>query len=164
MKQDKTEDQKSVDVQKKNITKEYKTEDLIVFWYPAECSHSGKCMKAMPEVFNPEKRPWITLASADPEDIIKAIDSCPTGALRYKLPEGSKIDPNKAKGPGSVDYKPDATTAVQIKAVKNGPFLVRGPIRLIDADGELIKESSQMVLCRCGLSKNAPFCDGSHMK
>jgi len=147
-----------------NTTKEYKTEDLIVYWTPSLCSHAGKCIHGLPEVFNTEKRPWINMNGAKAEEIIKAIDTCPTGALQYRLTESSKVDPAIAKGPGSIDCKSESFTNVQIKVANNGPFIVKGPVQLIDFDGKLIKESSQMVLCRCGLSKNLPFCDGSHMK
>jgi CDGSH-type Zn-finger protein len=53
---------------------------------------------------------------------------------------------------------------VTIKARENGPFLVTGPVTLTDAQGNVYhlggKES--IALCRCGQSKNRPFCDGSH--
>jgi CDGSH iron-sulfur domain-containing protein 3 len=52
---------------------------------------------------------------------------------------------------------------VVIKARENGPYLVTGPIKLIDADGnayELFAEN--VALCRCGGSQTKPFCDGSH--
>lgn len=146
------------------VTKEYRTEDLIVYWTPSLCSHAGKCTHGLPEVFNPDRKPWINLEAARPEEIIKAIDQCPTKALQYKLTEHSKVDPDMAKGPCSVDYKPDKNANVQIKVVNNGPFIVKGPIRLVDSKGQLIKEDNQMVLCRCCLSKNQPFCDGSHRK
>lgn len=53
---------------------------------------------------------------------------------------------------------------VQIKARHRGPFLVTGDIELHDENGELIDTSGQtkVALCRCGASKSAPLCDGSH--
>jgi CDGSH-type Zn-finger protein len=53
---------------------------------------------------------------------------------------------------------------VTIRARENGPFLVTGPIQLIDADGNVydLKGKETIALCRCGQSKNRPFCDGSH--
>jgi CDGSH-type Zn-finger protein len=47
----------------------------------------------------------------------------------------------------------------------NGPFLVKGPITVLDAEGKPfpIDSSKPMVaLCRCGQSSNRPFCDGTH--
>lgn len=53
--------------------------------------------------------------------------------------------------------------SVEIVACTNGPLLVRGPARLMDASGEPIVHSRRTVaLCRCGISTLKPFCDGSH--
>jgi CDGSH-type Zn-finger protein len=53
---------------------------------------------------------------------------------------------------------------VTITCRPNGPFLVKGPVKLIDTSGQeyslLGKES--FALCRCGASHNKPFCDASH--
>jgi CDGSH-type Zn-finger protein len=50
-----------------------------------------------------------------------------------------------------------------IKPKDNGPLLVEGPVRLVDADGnEFNVESRNIALCRCGASDTKPFCDGSH--
>lgn len=52
---------------------------------------------------------------------------------------------------------------VTITALKAGPYLVKGPIKLVHADGkEETKDGAH--LCRCGGSANKPFCDGSHVK
>lgn len=142
--------------------KEYRTEDLIVYWDLSQCSHSGKCVALMPQVFSPDKRPWVCLEGADPVEIIRTIDKCPTGALRYQLTENSKIDPALAKGPGWIAYKVSEPAIVQIRMVKSGPLLVKGSARIMDPEGNLIRECDSMVLCSCGRSKNRPFCDGSH--
>lgn len=46
----------------------------------------------------------------------------------------------------------------------NGPLICKGDsdITLQNADNELILKDKEFALCRCGLSKNKPFCDGSH--
>jgi uncharacterized Fe-S cluster protein YjdI len=142
--------------------KEYVTDDIIVYWYPAHCSHSGKCIKRLPRVFDMSRRPWICLEEADPLDVIEAVDQCPTGALKYRLTENSSIDPELAKGPGSMDFRIAVSPVVQIRMVAGGPLLVKGPARIMDHDGNPIRECESMVLCRCGKTKNPPFCDGSH--
>jgi CDGSH-type Zn-finger protein len=56
---------------------------------------------------------------------------------------------------------------VEIKARRNGPYKVTGPVRLIDADGneyDLCGEGETIALCRCGGSTTKPFCDGTHSK
>ena len=47
----------------------------------------------------------------------------------------------------------------------NGPFMVQGPVKLQDAEGnEINVDSDPIFLCRCGDSSNKPFCDGTHGK
>ena len=54
---------------------------------------------------------------------------------------------------------------VEIRVTKNGPYLVSGPIELVDADGNTqTAEKDMIALCRCGASENKPFCDGTHSK
>jgi len=144
--------------------KEYRNKDIVVHWYPKQCSHAGKCWKEMPWVFNPAKQPWINIETCSTEDLIRTIDLCPSHAIRYSLPEGSTVDPALAKGPGSVDYQVDTGAAVKIRMVNKGPLLVQGPVQVFDHSGELIRQADSLVLCRCGKTKNQPFCDGSHLQ
>lgn len=147
----------------KKRVREYKSNDLIIYWNLSHCSHSGKCTDLLSQVFDTDKRPWINVDGADPVDIIKTIDQCPSGALRYELTEDSKIEKQLGNGPGSMGYKVLEPYVVQISMVKDGPLLVNGPVRILDSDGKSIRECESMVLCRCGKTKNPPFCDGSHM-
>lgn len=152
------------EINKGSLTKEYKTDDIIVYWTPSLCAHSKNCIHGSPEVFDLEKRPWINMKMAVSEQIIKTIDKCPTGALKYKLTVNSNVDKVLAQGSGSVDYRSSQPSTVEIELVKNGPIIVKGQSRLVDSEGTLMMEGDQMALCRCGLSKNYPFCDGSHAK
>ena len=55
--------------------------------------------------------------------------------------------------------------AVTITALENGPYLVKGPVTVRDADGgDYRSERETIALCRCGGSSNKPFCDGTHSK
>ncbi len=50
-----------------------------------------------------------------------------------------------------------------ITPYRDGPLLVRGPFKLADQDGNVIEVGRKTVaLCRCGKSRNRPFCDGTH--
>jgi CDGSH-type Zn-finger protein len=52
---------------------------------------------------------------------------------------------------------------VEIKVRENGPYKVSGNVRVIDVDGKEFELPGEVfVLCRCGHSKNKPFCDTSH--
>ena len=50
-----------------------------------------------------------------------------------------------------------------ITPYRDGPLLVRGPVRLTDQNGEeIVVERETIALCRCGKSRLRPFCDGTH--
>lgn len=51
---------------------------------------------------------------------------------------------------------------VTVQVLDNGPYIVKGETELLDGEGKVVQASSELHLCRCGLSKNKPFCDGSH--
>jgi len=54
----------------------------------------------------------------------------------------------------------------KVKATKDGPYLVSGGAVVEDGSGKTQKfeEDKEFWLCRCGASKNKPFCDGTHAK
>jgi len=145
-------------------TKEYRNQDLIVYWFPNDCSHAGKCWRDLPEVFKPEAKPWVNLSAAGAEEIMRTIDKCPTGALKYDLAEGSSVDPSLADGIGSIHYRIMNPNPAKIRAIKNGPLLIEGDVHILDFSGEITKETSRAVMCRCGMSGNQPFCDGAHAR
>jgi CDGSH-type Zn-finger protein len=54
---------------------------------------------------------------------------------------------------------------ITIRLRENGPLLIQGPVRVIDHQGNeftLPVGKEFVALCRCGHSRNKPFCDGSH--
>jgi CDGSH-type Zn-finger protein len=54
---------------------------------------------------------------------------------------------------------------VTIRMRPHGPLVVEGPVRIIDSTGAVFSittDKPAIALCRCGTSKNRPFCDGSH--
>lgn len=51
---------------------------------------------------------------------------------------------------------------VKVTVNDNGPILVKGDIDLVDGEGNKYETKQMTAFCRCGLSKNKPFCDGSH--
>ncbi len=142
--------------------KEYKNDHIIIHWFPELCAHPGICLRLLPEVFDLNKRPWANVNGAEPEEIIKAIDQCPSGALRYSFPRDSKVDRGVMFGPGNINLERSNSSAVKIKVVSNGPFFIEGMTEIIGSNGEVLKKGSRIALCRCGYSGNQPFCDGSH--
>jgi len=54
---------------------------------------------------------------------------------------------------------------VSITVRENGPYLVKGPLSLVDAAGDEFRVEREVIaLCRCGGSANKPFCDGTHAR
>ncbi|MFC4965934.1 CDGSH iron-sulfur domain-containing protein [Paenibacillus sp. GCM10023248] len=51
---------------------------------------------------------------------------------------------------------------VKIKVNDNGSLRITGAVELLDAEGNLFEHEESFSLCRCGGSKNKPFCDGTH--
>lgn len=52
---------------------------------------------------------------------------------------------------------------IKIKVIPNAPLLIEGTVELILADGTTVEKTNPH-LCRCGASKNKPYCDGEHAK
>ncbi|TMN22198.1 CDGSH iron-sulfur domain-containing protein [Lentibacillus cibarius] len=52
----------------------------------------------------------------------------------------------------------------QIKVKDNGPYVVKGDVEMVDAEGNVFETRKTFSLCRCGHSSNKPFCDGSHKR
>ena len=70
---------------------------------------------------------------------------------------------------GTAEHDTDGTAerprrrAAEIRAYPDGPFLVRGPVSIVDGDGRSISVRRAVVaLCRCGRSRRQPLCDGTH--
>ncbi len=69
------------------ITKNYSNNNITVLWQPHICVHSAICLKGLPEVFNPQRRPWIIMENSETNKIIEQIKKCPSGALSYSTNE-----------------------------------------------------------------------------
>jgi uncharacterized Fe-S cluster protein YjdI len=65
----------------KEITKKYTNGEVTILWEPSICIHSGICFRGLGEVFDPRKRPWITMEKSKSEKIVSQVKKCPSGAL-----------------------------------------------------------------------------------
>ena len=68
-------------------THEYSNGEITIVWQPDICMHSGNCVKNLATVFKPKERPWIQPENASTQEIMSAIDKCPSGALSYRKNE-----------------------------------------------------------------------------
>jgi CDGSH-type Zn-finger protein len=88
--------------------------------------------------------------------VIAMIEHCPSGSLTYSLE------------PGGPDLEPDlpqqvaVTTELTSEGPIEGPLWVTGNIPIERADGQPFETRNRVTLCRCGLSKAKPLCDGTH--
>lgn len=64
--------------------KEYSNGEITVVWNPSLCSHSARCVRGLPAVFDVKRRPWIDVMAADSEAIVRQVEQCPSGALSIK--------------------------------------------------------------------------------
>ncbi|WP_205945026.1 (4Fe-4S)-binding protein [Pedobacter psychrodurus] len=60
---------------------EYFNEEISILWQPKVCIHAGICVKTLPKVYDPTKRPWIKIENATTEQLFSQIAKCPSGAL-----------------------------------------------------------------------------------
>ena len=111
------------------------------------CAHAGACTDNLSSVWRMGEEPWIDPDGADVAQIIATIEACPSGALSYTIDE--------------VEHR-DGDNAPAIRLSKNGPYVVTGKVTLEDVDFGEGASREHFALCRCGASRNKPFCDGSH--
>ena len=69
-----------------SVVKNYSNGEVTVVWQPDLCQHTGICVRGLPRVFDPRRRPWIELEHADTAAIVEQVGRCPSGALSIKKP------------------------------------------------------------------------------
>lgn len=130
--------------------KAYQGEGFTVHFETSRCIHSSECVRRLPGVFNPQARPWIAPTNATVDAVAAAITRCPTGALTMTRDDGAACE--------------TVASETTVRVTRDGPLVLRGQLLLCDAAGEPLDAAPEcrMALCRCGASRNKPFCDGSH--
>jgi len=148
---------KKVIDENRSITKYYTNGEVTIVWKPCLCTHVTYCYTELPEVFDPSERPWINPNGATTEKIIKQVNRCPSGALTYFHNSQQKKQNNMN------DEQQNPQTCIEI--IENGPAIVTGKCIITDKKtGNVSETKNVFTLCRCGKTKNRPFCDGSHIK
>jgi CDGSH-type Zn-finger protein/uncharacterized Fe-S cluster protein YjdI len=132
------------------IIRHYQSDDIEVQYEIPRCIHAAECVRRLNEVFDNAKRPWIQPQNASADAIAETIHHCPTGALHYTRKDGTPDEP-----------APEKNT---LHIVPNGPHHLRGDIEFVRDGGETMLHETRAALCRCGASKNKPFCDNNHDK
>jgi CDGSH-type Zn-finger protein len=120
---------------------------ITIFDNRSICAHAGFCTDRLKSVFRMGVEPWIDPDGASVEAIIATIEKCPSGALSYAR-NGLEAVP--------------LTREPMVTVTNNGPYAVTGGIELEPATFGEGASKEHYTLCRCGGSKNKPFCDGTH--
>ncbi len=125
----------------------YQGKKITVYDNRSICAHAGICTDGLPAVFHNREGSFVDPDGASVAEIIDIVNQCPSGALSYIIDDESET---RLIDEASIFISP------------NGPYVLKGKVVLLDmSKGEGASESYSS-LCRCGASKNKPFCDGSH--
>jgi len=128
-----------------NGVDEIEGNELTLLYEGKKCIHSRFCVTWGPRVFLANvEGPWIHPDAMDVEALTEIAHVCPSGAIRYRRKDGKAEE-----GPPPVNL---------VSVREGGPYAVRADMLL---DGERAA-GYRATLCRCGGSKNKPFCDGTH--
>ncbi len=134
----------------KDKRKTYAGKKIIIHDNRKICSHAAECVNNLPSVFKFDARPWIDPEAATLEESINTIRKCPSGALSYSI--------------DGVEYKDQNERKPMVTVSKEGPYIITGGVELIGDNLQFGDGASKehYTLCRCGASRNKPFCDGMH--
>jgi len=105
--------------------KEYATDEIVVVWEPRLCFHSQNCVRALPQVFDDSRRPWVKVDAATADEVEAAVARCPSGALRAR----------RIGAPTATRQQP-----LELSTSADGPLLVSGGVRILDAEGHVLYE------------------------
>lgn len=116
----------------------------------ALCIHARRCVTGAPATFRTNvEGPWIDPDATDAETLMAIARACPSGAITIERHDG---------GPGET---PPAVNTVTLR--ENGPLAFHGDLS-IEIAGAEPRRVTRATLCRCGLSRNMPYCDTSHVE
>jgi CDGSH-type Zn-finger protein len=117
------------------------------------CMEAGFCANRLTSIVR------LMPKSDDPSvrsQIIAMVERCPSGSLTYSI-EGEEIEPDL---PAQIAVVTEMTDSGPIM----GPLWVTGCLPVERADGKPLQVRNRVTLCRCGLSRIKPLCDGEHRR
>lgn len=127
---------------------QYPGSEVDVQWDKRLCIHVGECGRAQGELFVGGRDPWCVPDNASPAEVRQVCERCPSGALTYRDKLG-------------VDEQ--AVSENTVTVANRGPLYLRGDLVIAGASENMPGVRYRAALCRCGESKNKPYCDNSHI-
>jgi len=126
--------------------------DLVLTDVPKLCAGAGFCYSKEGNTWNLTK---ISNNSNAKKVAIRQACDCPSGRLvAYEKNTGKPIEP---------DFKPSISLTKWQGEKFIGPLWVKGRVQIESQDGKKYETRNRVTLCRCGRSRNKPFCDNSHI-
>ena len=135
----------------------YPGQQLTIFDNRGICQHSGLCTDRLATAFRTDSEPFVAPSGARMDELVRAVRDCPSGALSLAF------DGHEERG--LVDWHGRRERHIEI--TRDGPYRVTGGVPLVDAAGTDVSRAEgssreHYALCRCGHSRNKPFCSGMH--
>lgn len=126
----------------------YTGKDADVTWDGRLCIHVGECGRAANELFVGGRDPWCEPDTTDAEEALAVVRRCPTGAIAIQRKDDGETETAEAEN--------------QVFVANRGPYYLRGDLEIEGAADDMEGVKFRAALCRCGQSKNKPFCDNTH--
>lgn len=142
----------------KTASRESYAPQAAVFDGPALAMMDAPALCAFARFCDRDGKVWNTVGSATrgaPKDaLIAQINQCPSGRLTARDKAAGRI----------VEPQLDPQVVLLEDPLEqcSGPIFVGGGVEIVDEDGIPWERRNRVTLCRCGESKNKPFCDGTH--
>ncbi len=102
--------------------RQYDGDGIRVTYDADRCIHAAECVHGLPEVFDPNRKPWIETGAASADDLAAVIRRCPTGALAYE-----RLDGGPEEGPTSTN---------ELRIVRDGPVYATGELVLLECGAQ----------------------------
>jgi CDGSH-type Zn-finger protein/truncated hemoglobin YjbI len=135
----------------------YLGQQVTVYDNRGICQHSGYCTDRLSTAFRSGQEPFVAPSGGRMDELVRAVRDCPSGALSYAV--------DGVEERASTDHHGRRPPAIDV--TRDGPYRVTGGIPLRDGDGRDVPRAEgssreHYALCRCGQSRNKPFCSGMH--
>ena len=101
----------------------YAAPEVTVFYDRGRCRHYAECVRGLPQVFDPTRRPWIRADLADAQAVAEIVRRCPTDPPLPLL----AAEPE------------EPTSPTTITTDSRGPLLVRGEVVLDTPGGHCVR-------------------------